>query len=342
MNATVEQLPAVQARKPTEIRVVTDPIPVLDTARFEHMQRIARVMACSNLIPDSLCMMGNGDKKELLPAEQINANCFLVVNQAVRWGMDPFAVAQCVSVVHGKLCYEGKLIAAVIEAKLGIRLQFKWDDKPGDNLGITVIGHFPNEDEPRTVQGTVGDWKTEGKGSPWTPKQSRKMLAYRGAREWGRLHAPSLMLGVYSDDELGDLSDNSRAHRARDISPTHDDGPPPPSAIEHKPQVPMQDAAREPVHEVIDAKTGEVLPPEDDGGIPARFRRAPPTQPEAVDEKEWINDLMGAFSSCEDMISFGERQRDVMAKMKGKVSQDAWTTAQRLAEDTFKRIQSVG
>jgi hypothetical protein len=52
--------------------------------------------------------------------EQIMANCFLVVNQAVRWNMDPFAVAQCVSVVHGKLCYEGKLIAAIIEAKLGI------------------------------------------------------------------------------------------------------------------------------------------------------------------------------------------------------------------------------
>src|SRR6185437_11744430 len=111
---TVAHLPVV--RKDKEVRIVSDPIPVLDTARFEHMQRIATVMAASNLIPDSLCMTGEKDNKALLPQAQVIANCFLVVNQAVRWGMDPFAVAQCVSVVHGKLCYEGKLIAAIIEA----------------------------------------------------------------------------------------------------------------------------------------------------------------------------------------------------------------------------------
>ena len=38
--------------------------------------------------------------------------------------MDPFAVAQCCSVVHGKLVYEGKLVAAVLDAKLGVRLTY--------------------------------------------------------------------------------------------------------------------------------------------------------------------------------------------------------------------------
>jgi hypothetical protein len=150
--------------------------------------------------------------------EQIVSNCFLVVNQAVRWGMDPFAVAQCVSVIHGKLCYEGKLIAAVIEAKLGIRLKFKWNDRSGDQLGIQVSGKFPDEDEARIVDGTVGEWKTTGAGTPWVPKQYKAMLAYRGSREWGRLHSPSLMLGVYSEDELLALSDDRRARQARDIT----------------------------------------------------------------------------------------------------------------------------
>lgn len=229
VNAPVKDL-VVVSRPQKEVRVVTDPIPVLDTARFEHMQRVATVMTNSSLIPESLCTDKNG---EILSNTQVSANCFLVVNQAVRWGMDPFAVAQCVSVVHGKLCYEGKLIAAVIATKLGIQLKYEWDDKPGDNLGIVVSGRLPGESELRTVEGTVGEWKTTGKGTPWVGAQSRKMLAYRGAREWGRLHAPALMLGVYSEDELSALSDERRFTRARDVTPRGeaDDGPPPPDEV---------------------------------------------------------------------------------------------------------------
>jgi hypothetical protein len=213
-TAQVTQLPAVQTRKPSEIRVVSDPIAVLDTGRFEHMQRIANVMAHSNLVPDSLCMVkGSDDGKTLvaLPFETVVANCFLVVNQAVRWNMDPFAVAQCVSVVHGKLCYEGKLIAAVLEAKLGIRLKYKWDNKTGDSSGIEVSGTFP-DGSTESITGTVGDWKTTGTGSPWgQSKNYKRMLAYRGAREWCRLFAPGLMLGVLSDDEIEVLADDRRA-----------------------------------------------------------------------------------------------------------------------------------
>lgn len=216
---TDTQVTTLPVRRPTEVRVVSDPIAVLDTARFEHMQRIANVMAQSNLIPASLCQIKEGNAMVELPLPRIIANCFLVVNQAVRWGMDPFAVAQCVSVIHGKLCYEGKLIAAVIEAKLGIRLRYEWSGQ-GDDMKIVVSGKYPDEAEARTVEGTVADWKTTASGTPWVPKQYKKMLAYRGAREWGRLHSPGLMLGVYSDDELSDMAEDARANRARDITET--------------------------------------------------------------------------------------------------------------------------
>src|ERR1700742_4942805 len=97
---------------------VVDSIPALDTARFEHMQRIANVMARSTMIPETLRMYGPKDNRQDLPFEQVMSNCFLVVNQAVRWGMDPFAVVSCCAVVHGRLSYEGKLVAAVLDAKL--------------------------------------------------------------------------------------------------------------------------------------------------------------------------------------------------------------------------------
>ncbi len=281
----------IPTRKPAEIRVVTDPIAVLDTARFEHMQRIASVMAQSNLIPDGLCITGSGDEREYLPPAKIVANCFLVVNQAVRWGMDPFAVAQCVSVVHGKLCYEGKLIAAVIEAKLGIRLQFKWDNGQGDNLGIVVSGQFPEEHEPRTVSGTVGEWKTTGNGSPWTAKQSRKMLAYRGTREWARLHAPGLMLGVYSDDELADISDDVRANRARNVTPIEDarqarierPRPPNPNAEATAPPNQTADRPRPPNPDAASAKGADRSDP---GDIPQALKHAKPLSAEEAAKLE--------------------------------------------------------
>ncbi|WP_213287539.1 hypothetical protein [Bradyrhizobium sp. sGM-13] len=223
-----------------EIRVVSDPIAVLDTARFEHMQRIANVMAHSNLIPDSLCFEKeeNGNKVPL-PIEVVTANCFLVVNQAVRWNMDPFAVAQCVSVVHGKLCYEGKLIAAVLEGKLGVELEYEISGV-GDAMKVVVTGAVngkpvtDSKGRPKTIEGTVGEWKTTGRGSPWDARGGHpRMLRYRGAREWGRVYAPGLMLGVYSDDEMEDLSANHRANAARVVN----DGPPAPPQVTHQPEI---------------------------------------------------------------------------------------------------------
>jgi hypothetical protein len=208
--------------KRNEILVVNDPIAVLDTARFDHMMRIARAMAASTLIPTGLCT----EKNQMLPVAQIAANCFLVVNQAVRWGMDPFAVAQCVSVIHGKLCYEGKLIAAVLNAKLGYDLEYEISGAD-DAMKIVVTAAkdgkviVDSHGQPRKIEGVVAEWRTRGDGSPWeAPGGKPRMLRYRGAREWARVYSPALMLGVYSDDELADMSEDARANRAKDITPS--------------------------------------------------------------------------------------------------------------------------
>jgi hypothetical protein len=219
MSETVVNLPqAAPARR--EIQNVVDAVPILDTARFEHMQRIANVLARSSMIPETLRTEGNKDNKVALPFEQILSNCFLVVNQAARWGMDPFAVISCCSVVHGRLAYEGKLVAAVLEAKLGVHLIYEWDDKAGDQAGIKVSGTLP-DGRTEFVTGTVGQWKTTGPGSPWI-KQPRLQLAYRGSREWGRLYAPGVMLGVYGEDEMDNLVEDARARRAQPVTSLKD------------------------------------------------------------------------------------------------------------------------
>lgn len=187
------------------VRVVSDTISVFDTARFEHMQRVAAIMAASTLVPESLRGLKRGESFEPYTEKQVLANCFLVANQAERWGMDPFALLQCSSIVHNKLTYEGKVIAAATDAKLGVRLSYEWSGD-GEAMRVTVSGTLP-DGVIESVEGSVAEWKTTGKNSPWRPGTYRKMLAYRGAREWARLYAPAVMLGVYSDDEMDGLND---------------------------------------------------------------------------------------------------------------------------------------
>jgi hypothetical protein len=253
---------------------VVDAVPLLDTSRFEHMQRVATVMARSSLIPDALRMEGTKDAKELLPYEQILSNCFLVVNQAVRWGLDPFAVAQCVSVVHGKLCYEGKLVAAVLQAKMGMDLhhvivgqgeqtRIYLSDKPITNDIKLLLEPGYRRDDMRLFDGSVAEWKTSGNNSPWSPKNFPRMLVYRGTRDWCRIYEPALMLGVYTDDEMEDMDSSVRSRVARNITPSNVIADPlsdEPIAIAKQRKVgePVEFDSAEEQSEHVDAETGEI------------------------------------------------------------------------------------
>ena len=190
----------------TAIMATTDARPtglsIFDQGAFEQMGLIASKLAESSLIPQTL----KGATKE-----ETAANCFRVVEQAQRWGLSPFAVMDSASVVHGKLMWEGKLIHAALTASLGVRLRYDYEGS-GDARKVIVSGTI--DGETLTVEGTVGDWKTTGKGSPWDNLANRdQMLAYRGARQWARRHAPEVILGVYSPDEF-------EASEIRNVTPT--------------------------------------------------------------------------------------------------------------------------
>lgn len=201
--------------------------PLLDTNRFAATMAVAEVMAMATLIPESIRFEGSGDNKKELAYEIVKANCFLIANQAFNWGLDAFACAQCCSVVHGRLMFEGKLVASVLEAKLRIKMHFeygKWnssqsiclvgEEHSGDDLAIR-IGEFDQAagEWKRFVDGYVGGWKTTGANSAWTKASDwRKMLFNRGTREWARVYEPGVMLGIMTDDEMDFAS-------MRDITP---------------------------------------------------------------------------------------------------------------------------
>lgn len=177
-----------------DTRYTQDVIPVLDTGKFEHMTRIARVMACCKFVPNDLT------KDE----ESAISNCFLVVNQAVRWGMDPFALAQTAYFVSGKMGFEGKTVAAAINSdpRLKGRLDYSFEGE-GDAMKITVSGTFRDTGETKTITGAVKQWKTNQ--GLWG-KDPEQALVYRGTRQWARRWMPDRLLGVYSVDELEDMA----------------------------------------------------------------------------------------------------------------------------------------
>lgn len=215
---------AILPTQAVDTRYTQDVIPILDTSKFEHMQRVAAAMAAGSIIPESLRGIKKGDNYVEFPRDVVVANCFRIVNQAVRWGMDPFAVMDCASIVHGRLMWEGKLVAAVIDSKLGVRLNYTFDDKPGQQLGVRVHAMLPGEREEREITGRVADWH-RGAKSPWANEGAwKRQLRYMGAREWARAHVPAVMLGVYADDELDtiaarDVPTGQRAQRMKDITP---------------------------------------------------------------------------------------------------------------------------
>lgn len=187
-----------------EVRVVEDNSAqsyLMDTARFEHMHRIAAAMANASLIPEHL-RSKSGNHNETV------GNCFLVVNQAVRWGFDPFALAPETYVVQNKLGFQGKLVAAVVNTRANLkgRLRYAFDGN-GEDRTITVYGTFADESDERIVTLSVRQAKTANK--IWVTDPDQK-LVYSGVTKWARRHCPEVMLGVLTDDDLERMADAQR------------------------------------------------------------------------------------------------------------------------------------
>ena len=162
---------------------------------FSQGQRLASVMAASQFLPAHL-------KSKSSQAETV-ANCYQVIVQAQRWGMDPYQVANHTFSVGGRLGYDGQLIASVVHGRSNLdgRLVCKYDGT-GDNLKITIIGRFKDEQESRTIEMTVAQGKaaTQQVHRMWTSDPDQK-LWYSGVLKWARRHCPEVVLGVRAEDE---------------------------------------------------------------------------------------------------------------------------------------------
>lgn len=184
----------------------------LDDSLFNKCNRLAEMMAkgaCT--VPKHL--QGNvGD-------------CFAIIGQSLRWGMDPYAVAQKTHLVNGTLGYEAQLVIAVINNRAPIvdRIKFEYfgdwskvkakDDKSTD-VGVICRATFKGDDEPTELSLTMAQVGTVRNSPLWTA-DPRQQLAYLAAKRFSRLHCPDVILGVYTPDELADRGNEA----PRNITP---------------------------------------------------------------------------------------------------------------------------
>lgn len=196
--------------------------------KFDRMQRLAELMSRSGVaVPAHL-------------RDNLGA-CFAVVQQAMRWNADPWAVALKTHVVNEMVAYESQLIGAVLNASGAIRESAMQDEYFGP--WEKIIGNFVERESryknpdgtPKTyrkLNTTISDekgvgirvWATlAGESAPrvltlmlsqasvrnstlWAD-DPQQQLFYLAQKRWARKYAPGTILGLYSADEIESETD---------------------------------------------------------------------------------------------------------------------------------------
>ena len=185
-NPRALNLPVATAIGGTDITAGQGRAAFLPTSMGEAME-IAKLMAGGNFVPKHL--------------RGVPGDCLAVVMQAARWGMDPFAVGNKTYFVNDRMAYEAQLVNAVVNSSnvLAGRLKVEWFGE-GNNLECEVTGFIKGDPDPKTRRVKINTITT--RNSPLWKQDPQQQLAYFAQRAWARLHAPEVLLGVYTPDEI--------------------------------------------------------------------------------------------------------------------------------------------
>lgn len=169
--------------------------------RFEHFQRVAKALAASDLVPQQF--KGN------IP------NTLIALDMADRLKANPLAVMQSIYVVHGKPSWAATFIIAQINS-CGKFSPVRYE-MTGEGDKKTCVAWAKELDNGERIEGpevSIAMAKAEGwydrNGSKWKTMPDL-MLRYRAATLFGRLYCPELMMGMRTDDEVGDIIDITAA-----------------------------------------------------------------------------------------------------------------------------------
>lgn len=163
------------------------------TPQFDAMIRLAECMCLSKTVPAFL--------------HNSPADCLRIIELAARIGVSPFMLADGAYFVSGKLALDGKTIAALINSSSYISgsLRYTYNGE-GSERSLDVSGTIRGESEPRVITVTLAQGMRDSGGARERWKNDPdQMLVYYGARVWARRHAPEIIMGLYTPDELNSV-----------------------------------------------------------------------------------------------------------------------------------------
>lgn len=134
-------------------------------------------------------------------------DCFAIVMQAAQWGMNPFSVGQKTHLVNGVLGYEAQLVNAVVQSSGAISGRFHYEyTGEGETLSCRVGAVIKGESDI-----VWSEWLSARtvavKNSPLWKTNPKQQMGYLQVKNWARLYCPGAILGVYSDDELHEITE---------------------------------------------------------------------------------------------------------------------------------------
>ena len=170
-----------------------------DLASFELMQRGAKVLSASTLVPQQY------HGAENLP------NAIVALNMALRMNADPLMVMQNLYVVHGRPAWSAQfLIAAFNRCGRYSALRYEWQGKRGDKEWGCRAWAIEKESGERVNGPLVTMATAEAEG--WTKRAGSKwltipelMLTYRAASWLVRTNAPEIAMGLPTAEEAEDV-----------------------------------------------------------------------------------------------------------------------------------------
>ena len=223
------------------------------------VMEFSRLMSMTKVVPPHL--RGN------------QGDCMAVVMQAMRWGLDPFAVASKSFFVNDRIAYESQLINAVVYARAPLegRLQIEYSDGPRGEPSCKVTGYIKGDPNPLVVEQDMSSITT--RNSPLWKQSPKQQLAYYTTRLWARLYVPDVLLGVYAPDELMDPDEEYRGpDRAKNVTPRPERSDFAPVKLA---SVPTADEPHDPeTGEIIENEQPPAAEPESDDLDPAAVEAA--------------------------------------------------------------------
>ncbi len=276
-----------------------------DPVQFDTMQRVCKLFASSELVPDMYKATANN------PIEKAMANCMIAIEIAQRIGASPLMVMQNMVPIYGKPSWSSKFLVATVNTCGRFKpLQYRFTEK--GMLGMVDYveyekkwttnangkGYYKNEaiakqfdgrkvmdiecvafttakgsDEvlessPVSIRLAIQEgWFTKN-GSKWQT-MTKQMLMYRAASFWTSAYAPELSMGMRTIEENQDIHDVEfvEVTETEEIEAEKKE-----NANKVQIGVDLADGEDKTVKTVVDTETGEI---KEQGEAPQPEKRSP-------------------------------------------------------------------